>query len=97
LEVEEVAIKDEDKDIAVYPRVLPPALKYGDCPSTARSLRSKQGRVIIDKAAFVEDLGELRKAAIALQMWGGCVRILSTHNGDDNPFNELIKREFDAG
>jgi phage FluMu gp28-like protein len=28
---------------------------------------------------------------MALQMWGGCVCILSTHNGDDNPFNELVK------
>jgi phage FluMu gp28-like protein len=28
---------------------------------------------------------------MALLMWGSCVRILSTHNGDDNPFNELIK------
>jgi phage FluMu gp28-like protein len=36
-------------------------------------------------------MNELIKAAMALQMWGGCVRILSTHNGDDNPFNELIK------
>ncbi|MDR1031386.1 MAG: hypothetical protein LBL76_11010, partial [Treponema sp.] len=60
-------------------------------PSTARSLRSKQGRVIIDEAAFVDDLDELIKAALALQMWGGCIRILSTHNGDDNPFNELVK------
>jgi phage gp29-like protein len=47
--------------------------------------------VIIDEAAFVDDLDELKKAAMALQMWGGCVRILSTHNGDDNSFNELVK------
>jgi phage FluMu gp28-like protein len=62
----------------------------------ARSLRSKQGRVIIDEAAFVDDLDELKKAAMALLMWGGCVRILSTHNGDDNPFNELVKEIRDG-
>lgn len=55
------------------------------------NLRGKQGRVIIDEAAFVEDLPELLKAALALLMWGGQVIIISTHNGADNPFNELIQ------
>ena len=54
------------------------------------NLRGKQGRVIIDEAAFVEDLPELLKAALALLMWGGQVIVISTHNGADNPFNELI-------
>lgn len=90
-EVEEVAIKDEGKDITVYRIRFASGFEIWCLPSVARSLRSKQGRVIIDEAAFVEDLGELLKAAMALLMWGGCVRILSTHNSDDNPFNELIK------
>jgi phage FluMu gp28-like protein len=90
-EVEEVAIEDEDKDITVYRLRFASGFEIWCLPSTARSLRSKQGRVIIDEAAFVDDLDELKKAAMALLMWGGCVRILSTHNGDDNPFNELIK------
>jgi hypothetical protein len=47
--------------------------------------------VIIDEAAFHEQLGELIKAAMALLMWGGQVHIISTHNGADNPFNELIQ------
>jgi phage FluMu gp28-like protein len=90
-ELEEVVLNDEDKDITVYRIRFASGFEIWCLPSTARSLRSKQGRVIIDEAAFVEDLGELQKAAMALQMWGGCVRILSTHNGDDNPFNEMIK------
>ncbi len=90
-EVEEVAVKDEDKDITVYRIRFASGFEIWCLPSVARSLRSKQGRVIIDEAAFVEDLGELLKAAMALLMWGGQVVILSTHNGDDNPFNELIK------
>ncbi|MDR0322324.1 MAG: hypothetical protein LBI28_12555 [Treponema sp.] len=90
-ELEEVVLKDEDKDITVYRIHFASGYEIWCLPSVARSLRSKQGRVIIDEAAFVEDLGELLKAAMALLMWGGCVRILSTHNGDDNPFNELIK------
>jgi phage FluMu gp28-like protein len=90
-ELEEVVLNDEDKDITVYRIRFASGYEIWCLPSVARSLRSKQGRVIIDEAAFVEDLAQLLKAAMALLMWGGCVRILSTHNGDDNSFNELIK------
>ena len=62
-------------------------------PSHPRVLRSK-GRpgdiVIIDEAAFCDDLDELLKAAVAVTQWGGKVRIISTHNGDESPFNEVV-------
>ncbi len=90
-EVEELIIKDEDKDITVYKIRFASGYEIWGLPSEARSLRSKQGRVIIDEAAFVDDLPALLKAATALTMWGGSVIILSTHNGEDNPFNELIR------
>lgn len=60
-------------------------------PSTPRSLRGKQGLVIIDEAAFHDKLDELLKAALALLMWGGRVVVISTHDGADNPFNTLIE------
>jgi phage FluMu gp28-like protein len=82
-EMEEVVLNDEDKDITVYRVRFASGFQIWCLPSVARSLRSKQGRVIIDEAAFVDDLEELKKAAMALLMWGGCVRILSTHNGED--------------
>lgn len=59
--------------------------------SRPSNLRGKQGRVIIDEAAFHEQLGELLKAALALLIWGGQVRIISTHNGDANEFNSLVQ------
>jgi len=59
--------------------------------SKPRSLRGKQGRVIIDEAAFHDQLDELLKAAIALHMWGGSTVVISTHDGESNPFNELIQ------
>lgn len=59
--------------------------------SRPSNLRGKQGRVVIDEAAFVEDLDELLKAALALLMWGGQVIVVSTHNGADNPFNEIVQ------
>lgn len=59
-------------------------------PSVPRALRGMQGLVILDEAAFHDDLDELLKAAFALLIWGGKVLIISTHDGDTNPFNVLV-------
>lgn len=64
--------------------------------SKPRSLRGRQGFVIFDEYAFHDDPAELLKAAMALLIWGGKVLVISTHNGVDNPFNELIQ-EIRAG
>ena len=60
-------------------------------PSRPRSLRGMQGVVILDEAAFHDDLPGMLKAAMALLMWGGKVRIISTHDGTGNAFNELVQ------
>ncbi len=60
-------------------------------PSSPRSLRGMQGYVIIDEAAFHDNLGEVLKAAYALLMWGGKVLAISTHDGADNEFNQNIQ------
>lgn len=59
--------------------------------SRPRSLRGRQGYVIVDEAAFHDDLEELLKAAMALLIWGGKVAVISTHNGTDHPFNQLVE------
>lgn len=59
--------------------------------SAPRALRGKQGMVIIDEAAFHDDLEAVLKAALAHRMWGGRVVMLSTHNGDTNAFNMLVQ------
>ncbi len=94
--MEETVIKDEDKDITVYKIRFDSGFEIWGLPSVPRSLRSKQGHVVIDEAAFCDDLSELLKAALALLMWGGSVSILSTHNGEDNPFNDLVKEIHDG-
>lgn len=59
--------------------------------SRPRSIRGKQGKVTIDEAAFHDDLAGLLKAALAMLIWGGRVAILSSHNGEDNLFNLILK------
>ena len=62
--------------------------------SAPRAFRSKGrpgDRAIVDEAAFVDDLAEVLKAAMAFRIWGGTVHILSTHNGEASPFNTLAQ------
>lgn len=64
--------------------------------SVPRALRGKQGIVIIDEAAFHQDVQEVIDSAMALLIWGGQVVVISTHFGVENAFNLLIE-EIRAG
>lgn len=64
--------------------------------SRPTNLRGKQGVIVLDEAAFAPDLAGLLKAALAMLMWGDKVRIISTHDGVENKFNQLIE-EVRAG
>lgn len=92
-EVEEFIFTDPEhpeKDINAFRIRFASGFEVVALPSVPRALRGKQGLVILDEAAFMSDLKEVLKAAMALLMWGGRVVVISTHNGDTNPFNELI-------
>lgn len=91
IESEEPLLDDEDKSITTYRITFASGAEIMGLPGVSRSLRSKQGNVVIDEAAFFDDLESVLQAAKALVMWGGRIRVISTHNGDDNPFNILIK------
>lgn len=64
--------------------------------SRPENIRGLQGVVVIDEAAFHQDVRAVLDAVNALLIWGGRIRVISTHNGILNPFNELI-REAKAG
>lgn len=87
----EVGADGETKDILAFRISFDSGFEILALTSKPRSLRGKQGCVIIDEAAFVDDLQELVKAAMAFLMWGGKVIIVSTHNSVDNYFNTLIQ------
>lgn len=80
-----------EKDIKAFRVTFASGFKVLALPSVPRSLRGMQGLVIIDEAAFHDDLPGVLKAAFALLIWGGKVVVLSTHDGDANPFNVLVQ------
>lgn len=97
--IEEVVFKNEGregKDILAFRIRFASGFEVVALSSRPANLRGKQGKIVIDEAAFHDDLAGLLKAALAHIMWGGQVVVISTHNGDDNPFNELIQ-EVRAG
>ena len=62
--------------------------------SSARGFRSKGrsgDRAVLDEAAFVDDLDAVLKAALAVRMWGGHVRVISTHNGQASAYAALVR------
>lgn len=84
--------KDKKEEILAYMIRFPKSgFKIQALSSRPSNLRGLQGDVTIDEAAFHMELDELFKAAQSLTMWGGRIRIISTHNGVDNLFNQWIK------
>ncbi|MGD0278108.1 MAG: terminase family protein [Smithella sp.] len=96
--IEEYEEPDEDENgivkeqkILAYKITFESGWRITALSSRPTNLRGKQGRVVIDEAAFHDDLPGLLKAAMALLMWGGQVRVISTHFGDSNEFNSVIQ------
>ena len=83
---------EEDKHIKTF-TIRFPASGFRIVALTSRpsNLRGRQGTIVIDEAAFHPDLLELLKAALAMLIWGGRVHVISTHNGVENAFNELVE------
>lgn len=91
-EVEEFLFDDgEDNAIKAFRIDYGSGFKIVALCSRPRALRGKQGYVILDEAAFHDDLLEVIKAALALLIWGGRLLIMSTHDGAENAFNELVQ------
>jgi phage FluMu gp28-like protein len=100
--VQEFLFKDqdeggEDRDILAFRVAFASGFEIVALTSKPRSLRGRQGYVIFDEAAFHDELDEMLKAANAFLMWGGKVLVISTHDGDSNPFNLLVREVNEGG
>jgi len=88
---------EEDKHIKTFTIRFPASgFRVVALSSRPSNLRGRQGIIVIDEGAFHDKLEELLKAAMAMLIWGGKVRVISTHNGVENPFNVLLN-EIRAG
>lgn len=58
--------------------------------SRPENIHGLQGIVDIDEAALHKDVRKVIESATALLIWGGKIRIISTHRGIKNPFNQLV-------
>lgn len=99
--VEEFLFEDQLEDgtsrmISAYRVRFASGFRVEALSSRPENIRGLQGVVVIDEAAFHQDVRAVLDAVNALLIWGGRIRVISTHNGVLNPFNELI-REAKAG
>jgi len=81
---------DPDKGIQTYRIRFPSGNRIVALSSAPSRARGKQGVFVLDEAAFHPDLKGVLKAVLATILRGGKVRVISTHNGEDNEFNELV-------
>ena len=99
--IDEFVFRDQrddgsSRDISGYRIICASGNRIEGLSSRPENIRGLQGIVVIDEAAFHKDVRAVVDAVNALLVWGGQIRIISTHNGVLNPFNELI-REALAG
>lgn len=95
LTVEEFLFEDVQEDgtsrhIQAYRIRFASGFQIAGLSSNPANIRGLQGRVVIDEAAFHRNVAAVIDACNALLIWGGVIRLISTHNGATNPFNELI-------
>ena len=95
--VNEEIIKDEDKDVLIFVIRFASGKVVQSLPTKGEAIRSKQGRVVLDEAAFCQNLKGLVKAATPLLTWGGQVSVLSSHNGEKTYFKKLIDLSEERG
>lgn len=59
--------------------------------SRPENIHGLQGVVNLDEAALHKDVSKVLESATALLIWGGRIRVWSTHRGKKNPFNQLVQ------
>lgn len=84
-------IIDKDRDVKVHTVKYASGSEINVISSNPTKFRSKGGRVILDEFAHHEQAEKLFQAAKPSTMWGAELRIISTHNGEESYFNQLIK------
>lgn len=90
-EFDQVGNEIATRDITAYRIRFASGFQIVALSSNPANIRGLQGIVNIDEAAFHKNVQAVIEACLALLIWGGKLRIISTHNTDKSPFNQLIK------
>ncbi|PZP59952.1 MAG: hypothetical protein DI604_31965 [Delftia acidovorans] len=93
--IEEFLFEDQTEDgktrqIAAYRIRFASGFSITALSSNPANIRGLQGIVVIDEAAYHKNVQAVIEAATALLIWGGKIRVISTHNKRSNPFAQLI-------
>lgn len=99
--IEEFLFEDQDENgntrqINAYRIRYSSGFQIAALSSRPAAIRGLQGVVVIDEAAFHQDVQAVIEAVAALIIWGGRVVVISSHNGKNNPFNQFCK-DVEAG
>ncbi|WP_430391081.1 hypothetical protein [Dyella sp. 20L07] len=88
---EKAIIDNEKRDVVRYKLQLASGHKIEALSAMPYNWRGRQGHARIDEGGHHEHLGPVIDGALAYLIWGGRVSVGGTHNGEDNPFNDLVK------
>ena len=92
--IDEDVLEDDEKERLQFSLKFPSGKRIEALPSVPRALRSRGrpgDRSVLDEVAFCRDPDALLQAAMALRIWGGKIRIISSHNGEHHPYNALVE------
>ncbi|MEJ1358327.1 MAG: hypothetical protein RPU51_09165 [Candidatus Sedimenticola sp. (ex Thyasira tokunagai)] len=100
-DIEQFLFEDQDEDgntkyITSYRIRFASGHRITALSSRPENIRGLQGIVVIDEAAFHANVEGVLESSTALLIWGGKIRIISTHNGVANPFNQM-KKDIETG
>lgn len=101
-QIEEFLFEDQDPETGKSKFITAYRIRYASghqiCALSSRpaNIRGLQGHVVIDEAAFHQNVQDVLDAATALLIWGGQITVISSHNGRNNPFAQFC-RDIEAG
>jgi len=100
--IEEFLFEDQDPETGKTRHITAYRIRFASgfqvCALSSRpaNIRGLQGHVVIDEAAFHQNVQDVLDAASALLIWGGQISVISSHNGKKNPFAQFC-RDIEAG
>lgn len=90
--LESVVIGKEKHDVVAYKIKFASGNKIEALSAMPHNWRGRQGHARIDEAGQQPRLEAVVEGALAYRFWGGRISIGGTHMGEDNPFNDYVKR-----